>query len=116
MKTIIATALIAASIASAHAEDLLVPALVAHAADWSQTMAISESCHSDGLFHETNPILGECPDKADVTKYFVTSAAVMTAAHYLLPKEYAKWTDRVWVAVEVGAVAHNAAIGIRFSY
>lgn len=118
MKFITAITLIALSV-SAHAEvtDALFPAaVVMHVIDYGQTLSISNSCRSGGKFHEQNIILGECPTRLEVTQYFAATAAIGIAAHYMLPKRYQKYSDAVWLTVETGAVAHNAAIGIKIRF
>lgn len=94
----------------------LAAALTMHALDAIQTRNISESCHTGGRFTETNPVLGACPSKTAVTGYFIGTAALLTAAHYLLPPSYAKWSTRLWLAVEVGAVGNNVAVGVKLAF
>lgn len=102
--------------AKAETPDPIVPALVLHGADYLQTLQISHSCHTDGKYHETNPILGECPSKAEVGKYFAATALAGLALHEILPERYKPYASYVWVAVEAGAVGHNAAIGIKLGF
>lgn len=89
-------------------------AMLVHTLDWSQTVYISKNCPR--RFSEQNPLLGFCPSRADVNSYFISTALIMTAAHYALPEKYSYWTDRVWLAVGVGAVSHNIHMGIKFSF
>lgn len=91
----------------------LAAALALHTLDWSQTQWVGQHCDR---YHETNPLMGRCPSRAHITKYFIGTAALMTAAHTLLPDKYAKWSTRIWIAVEVGATVNNAAIGVRLDY
>lgn len=91
-------------------------AMVVHALDWSQTQTISWECHNHFVRWETNPLLGRCPSRADVNTYFISTALIMSAAHYALPEKYSYWTDRMWLAVGIGAVSNNIRLGIKFSF
>jgi len=97
-------------------DDPIVPAVVVQGLDYLQTLEIADSCRSDGRFHETNPILGRCPSKAEVGRYFAVSALGLLAVHSVLPERYKPILSYVWLAVEVGATSHNAAIGVRVGF
>lgn len=90
----------------------LAAALTFHTIDYLQTLSIA----TDPRFKETNPILGEHPSKAAVTQYFAATGLAMYAAHALLPEQVAKYSTYVWLAVGVGATAHNHSIGVRIRF
>lgn len=115
---LVAMFLIGYNIREAKAEvyDPLTPALILQGADYLQTLQISKSCHSDGRYFETNPIMGRCPSQSDVTKYFAASTLVGLALHEVLPKKYKPYASYIWVSIEATAVAHNASIGIKVGF
>lgn len=94
-------------------DELFAAGLVLHAVDYAQTMGISKSCHNGGRFHETNPLLGRCPSASHVGKYFLATAAAMAVIHYSLKTSVPAY---VWIAVEAGATANNARIGISMRF
>ncbi len=91
----------------------LAAAVTLHTMDWLQTRKIAANLHH---LRETNQILGAKPSMAHVNKYFAATMLGGIAAHYLLPEKYAKWSDRIWISVEAGAVAHNFGMGIGFKF
>jgi hypothetical protein len=90
------------------------------ALDWSQTRTIAKNPYK---YTEMNPVLGEHPSVGRVNGYFAAVAVGHTAIAILLPPKAEtfgyKWNPRrVWqattVAVEVGAIANNIVVGIKF--
>lgn len=108
--------LLALAATSAKAADPLPAALVLHGVDYLQTLSISESCRTDGRFYETNPILGRCPSKAEVGRYFLGTAVAGLVLREFLPDQYKHAATWVWVAVGAGAVGHNHSIGVRIGF
>lgn len=96
--------------------DPLPAALALHGMDYLQTLKISESCRSGGGYYEQNPILGRCPSKAEVGRYFISTAVAGLVLREVLPTRYKHAATWVWVAVGTGAVAHNYNIGIRVGF
>ena len=96
--------------------ELYAAALTMHTLDALQTMHIAESCRAGAGYYERNPILGRCPSKAEVSRYFIGTAVLLSAVHAVLPERYAKYSTGLWLVVETGTVAHNAAIGLRFKF
>lgn len=111
--------LVVAAVLSARpvkAADPLPAALVVHAIDYGQTLAISDSCNSGGTYHEKNPILGRCPSRMEVSRYFAATAAAGVLLHYLLPEEYKPALSWAWLGIGVGTVARNYSIGVRIGF
>lgn len=86
------------------------------AADWSQTMAISENCHHGGTYSEGNMILGRCPGKTKVTEYFAASTAAFFYLSKTLDEPYRSAFLVGVGVVEASVVAHNFRFGVRFSF
>lgn len=99
--------------ALAQEHDELAAALAMHIVDWRQTVYIAQH-RTD--FHEKNPLLGLHPSIGRTNNYFLATGALMTAAHFLLPPEYAVWSTRVWLVVGTGAVARNISLGVKTSF
>jgi len=95
-------------------------ALVVHAVDWVQTRTISRDCHNPrpGFepWHETNPLLGNCPGMGKVNGYFLLSGALLYAGSKYLPQPWAKVVSYSWLTVETVAVGHNVKLGIRVGF
>lgn len=106
-------------ISQAHAAEpdaALAAALVLHAVDAGQTLHISESCRAGGEYYELNPVLGRCPTKAEVSRYFLGTAVLGTALHLALPESWAKYSTGLWITVGAGTTARNAAMGLRVRF
>ena len=117
MKAMLAA--LALSFGVAHAgevEDPIHAAMALHTIDYLQTLSISGSCHQENAIYETNPLLGRCPSKAEVTRYFAISGVAMYALHEALPDRYKRYASYVWVTVEAGAVANNVKVGVRIKF
>lgn len=84
-----------------------------HVMDWGQTLDISKNTEK---WHETNPILGRHPSCEKVNYYFATTLIGHTAIAYILPKDYRRIWQMVWIGIEAGYVIHNASIGIKMRF
>lgn len=84
------------------------------AADYAQTRSISESCHSGGVFRESNPLLGSCPSMGRVNAHFAGSAIALYALSETLEPRYRKAFLIGVGLLESAVVAHNLKIGIKF--
>jgi hypothetical protein len=80
--------------------------------DWGQTRYIAKH---PGEFREANPFLPHHPSMSDVNRHFIVGNLLMFGAAHYLP-QYRSTLLKVWVAIGVGANAHNAAIGVRISF
>ena len=82
--------------------------------DYGQTLDIADQC-SAGYYYETNPILGRCPSKEKVTKYFIAAAVL----HYAFTMNMGKYRDswqNVTLVITAGYVAHNHSIGLHINF
>ena len=86
--------------------------LTTMAVDWGQTRYIARH---PGEFREANPFLPHHPSMSDVNRHFVIGNLIMFGAAHYLP-QYRSTLLKVWLAIGVGATAHNAAIGVRISF
>jgi hypothetical protein len=84
--------------------------------DWGQTLDISYSCHNGGKYYETNPILGECPDRGKVNTYILGAAVLHAGISYVLPPDWRKPWQYTSIIIEAGAVAHNINIGLQVRF
>jgi hypothetical protein len=92
--------------------NLAAAALVIGAIDMGQTIEISNNCHNNIDRFERNPILGRCPEKHQVYKYFIASAIFTIAAADALPADYRKLWLGSAAAYELYFVGRNINIGI----
>lgn len=96
--------------------------VVSMLADWNQTR-FTIAAHRPvpgkaGLhYQEQNPILGSNPSETRVDVYFLTMTAAHLSIAHLLPQ--GRWRT-AWqllgLGVQVGAVAHNASMGVGFRF
>ena len=84
-----------------------------HVVDWGQTLDIAKN---PDKWHETNPILGKHPSIGRVNTYFITTLIGHTFISYILPKNYRRIWQCVWIGIEGGYVAHNYHMGIRVNF
>ena len=84
-----------------------------HVADWGQTLSVPGNCDR---YTETNPILGKCPSRGDVNRYFAITGAAHAAVAYLLPRPYREAWQYVWIGFEAHQVATNWQAGVRFNF
>lgn len=81
--------------------------------DYAQTMKIADNPND---YHEHNPILGKHPSQAEVTAYFLTSYALVTALAVVLPTEIRPYLQYGAIGVEAAAVGNNLSIGLGFGF
>lgn len=61
-----------------------------------------------GIIHcEENKILGKFPSQARIDKYFLTCALGHTAITYILPDEYSKIWQCVWIGIQSKTLSNN---------
>lgn len=118
MKALLFAVVMLASCHHAHAEvtekdELFLAGMALHTVDYMQTMGISKSCHNGGKYYETNPVLGKCPSASKVGKYFLATSALMAVVHYQFKTNVPVYA---WIAVEAGATANNARIGVSMRF
>lgn len=89
---------------------------ILHVIDWGQTLDISESCTSGGTYYETNPILGECPSRGEVNRYFLLTGLAHYGISRVLSPTQRRWFQYVTIGIESAVVAHNFNIGIRVEF
>jgi hypothetical protein len=77
--------------------------------DWMQTRKIAKNPED---YHEHNPLIGSHPSTEKVDVYFPVCIAAHTAVAMVLPSEYRKWWQYVFIGIEAGAVANNLSIGL----
>ena len=80
--------------------------------DALQTRYIGKNCH---VYHEANPILGDCPNSKNIAAYFIASGLAYAGIKFILPDKYKEQFSWLVLGVEVGAIAHNVSIGIKVS-
>lgn len=88
--------------------------LILHAIDWVQTLDISGQCPD--RFVETNPILGECPSRGEVNRYFLLTGIAHYGVARLLPPKQRRWFQYITIGIEAGVVAHNLNIGLHVRF
>lgn len=80
--------------------------------DWGQTRYIAK--HPE--FHETNPLLGEHPSIGQVNNYFVASILAHATVSMILPPDWRKGWQYIWIGIEADTVDRNRHIGIKVSF
>lgn len=82
--------------------------------DWGQTLNIVDR-ENEGYW-ETNPILGDHPDRGEVNTYFAVSILTNILISHLLPNKWRK----VWIGsrimVSANLVNHNYNIGLKIKF
>ncbi len=84
-----------------------------HIVDWGQTRYIAKN---PDRFHEKNLVLGKHPSAAEVDVYFAATLVAHTGIAYILPTEYRRIWQCVWIGVEGGCVARNFRLGIKLDF
>jgi len=89
--------------------------LSSHIADWGQTRDIASQCNA-GLYYETNPILGRCPNTQWVNRYFIATALLHVGVANILPGKYRRLFQAGTMLMELNYVNSNANIGLKNSF
>jgi len=89
--------------------------LAAHITDWGQTRDIAQQCEQ-GLYTETNPIIGKCPSLGRVNSYFFATALLHAGIATLLPKKYRRMFQAGTLGMQIGYISNNAKIGLKVSF
>lgn len=89
-----------------------VASLTLFSIDWKQTQYIAT--HSE--FYETNLILGKYPSVEEVNIYFTTLMVSHTIIAYLLPSDWRKLWQVVWIGASFKQISNNYSIGIKLSF
>lgn len=93
------------------ADSACLAAATLHAVDYLQTREIARN---PDRFYERNPLLGRHPSQTAVAGYFLgTGVLLYTACNSGWGGDWLKYG---WIAVEVGAVANNVAIGVKLRF
>jgi hypothetical protein len=91
-------------------------------ADWGQTRWIAKhnGLTEPGRFPvdagERNPILGKYPSGGKVDAYFAAAIVGHAAISYVLPPDWRKGWQYVWIGLELGTVNANRAVGIKMAW
>ena len=81
--------------------------------DWGQTRWIARH----PLQHkEMNQFLGEHPSVSRVNNYFAASILGHAAISAVLPPDWRKGWQYVWIGIELGYVQNNHSIGIKVDF
>ena len=81
--------------------------------DWGQTRYIAKH----PLQHkEMNQFLGEHPSVGRVNNYFAASILGHAVISYILPPDWRKGWQYVWIGIEFGVVQRNHSIGIKVDF
>lgn len=83
-----------------------------HIIDWGQTRYIVQ--HDE--YYETNIFLGKYPSMQEVDAYFAPTLLGHTLVSYLLPPNWRKIWQYVWIGARVKTVVDNYSIGVRFHF
>jgi len=83
--------------------------------DWGQTLDISSKCENTSIY-ETNPILGRCPSRGEVNKYFAASVGVNYLISRALPKKYRKGWQYMTIVYQAGFISNNYNLGIKVKF
>jgi hypothetical protein len=86
--------------------------LVLHAIDWGQTLDISHDCHNGRERWEHNPVLGTCPSRSNVNRYFLATGIAHYAVARSLPPKWRRVFQHVTIGMQLGTVASNWKIGL----
>lgn len=84
------------------------------AADWAQTRGIVAEPDE---YYETSPILGRSPSMKRVDTHFPVMMIVKPVIAWLLPPgDVREMFQYIAIGVELGAVTHNASIGVQMNF
>jgi hypothetical protein len=85
---------------------------LALAMDWRQTSEI----HKLSGKHEMNSVLGLHPQQSTINLYFLGAGLAHAEVANMLHGKWRTAWQCTWIAIEVGQVQHNYALGIRLNY
>jgi hypothetical protein len=80
--------------------------------DHMQTREIVKSDY----YYEANPILGRYPTMEEVEVYHALCALGHAGIAYMLPEEYRRVWQCVWIGIETHSVYRNYQVGIRIEF
>ena len=80
--------------------------------DWAQTREIVK----DPSRRETNPFLGSNPSMEQVNTLIPLSILGHYIISTILPQEYRRTWQNIWIGVELHSVSYNYQAGIRFEF
>ena len=83
-----------------------------HVIDWGQTRYIAT--HDD--YYETNLFLGKQPSMQEVDTYFAATLAGLALVSYLLPPDWRKIWQVVWIGARFKTVADNYSLGVNIHF
>lgn len=86
--------------------------LLVHAVDWGQTREVADHCEKEGMPHEHNIILGECPSIREVNTYFLTTAILHTGISRWLEARPRRVFQIITFALELNIVRRNYNLGL----
>lgn len=86
-----------------------------HVADYLQTRDIAAQCATN-RYHETNVVIGRCPDNEQVTLYFGLTGIAHTAIAANLARNQRRWYHIVTLSISAFTVNRNTAIGLQFRF
>jgi hypothetical protein len=81
--------------------------------DWAQTRWIVKHPYQ---FYEINHFLGEHPSVGKINNYFAASILGHAAISYILPSDWRKGWQYVWIGVELEYVRRNYHIGVKVDF
>lgn len=70
----------------------------------------------DGLYYETNPIMGRYPSQNMIDNYFITSLVLHPIISYVLPKPYRTIWQAGTIFIEINTLNNNHKEGVKFQF
>ncbi len=120
MKVILAALLIAVLSAPARADEwsktdigLQAAATALMVVDWGQTL---KAASQTDKYCEMNPILGKHPSRGRVNTYFATAIIGHAAISHILPQDYRRIWQSVFIGVELAATSINYQAGVKIKF
>lgn len=94
--------------------------LTLHVIDWGQSLQISHFCNSSDPeqrnYYESNPILGSCPSRGAVNRYFLIGGIAHYAISRALPQPYRRLWQFVSIGMEAHSVSGNFDLGLKIRF
>jgi hypothetical protein len=120
MKTILLVLLIFALSAPAHADEWSKTDIGLQAAvtalmvvDWGQTL---NAASQPDKYCEMNPILGKHPSRGSINTYFATAIIGHAAISHILPQDYRRIWQSIFIGVELAATSINYQAGVKIRF